>query len=155
MPVSQILGLFHRLVRKFVQHFNSLSEIAMSDSIPATAGVDMQPVGDSIDKELVSILIPVTAIVHVHVQNEAAHEYKEQHKRKRVELQAEELAQYEVGGADEEWTDALAGQTHIVSIRLKSVSDLNTFTFLHDFRSKITKVTARAKSKKHKERKKL
>lgn len=56
LPASQVLGLFNRIIRKFVQLFNSLSEVAMGDSIPATGDIDMKPLETSVDKELVSLV---------------------------------------------------------------------------------------------------
>lgn len=56
LPASQVLGLFNRIIRKFVQLFNSLSEVAVGDSIPATGDIDMKPLEMSVDKELVGWL---------------------------------------------------------------------------------------------------
>ena len=57
LPSGQILGLFIRVIRKFVQLFNSLEEgVASASLAPPTDGVDLQPLEQSVDAELVSVV---------------------------------------------------------------------------------------------------
>ena len=53
LPASQVLGLFNRAIRKFVQVFNSVSETAVEETLPAPASRDMEPVAVGLSQELV------------------------------------------------------------------------------------------------------
>jgi len=53
LPSSQILGLFHRLVRKFVQLFSQLEEGEAGAGLATPTDVDLQPIAESVDSELV------------------------------------------------------------------------------------------------------
>ncbi|CAI8034150.1 RNA cytidine acetyltransferase [Geodia barretti] len=54
LPASQVLGLFNRVIRKFVQVFNSLSEAAVEETLPPAAADrgDMKPVAVGLGREL-------------------------------------------------------------------------------------------------------
>ena len=120
LPVSQVLGLFNRIIRKFVQLFNSISEAALGEGIPAAADAGNEPVKISIDKELVREKMGECTIIITpcFVQSEAADMFEEEQARKRAELQAADLSCYAVGGAEEEWVESLSNsQPSIVSVR--------------------------------------
>lgn len=53
LPSSQILGLFHRLIRKFVQLFSQLEEGEAGAGLATPTDVDLQPIAESVDNELV------------------------------------------------------------------------------------------------------
>ena len=59
---------------------------------------------------------------HYHpclVQSEAAETFEEEQAQKRMELQAEDLSCYAVGGAEEEWVESLTtNPPSIISVRL-------------------------------------
>ena len=60
LPSGQILGLFIRVIRKFVQLFNSLEEDMASATLALPArNVDLQPLEQSVDQELVHRLYMV------------------------------------------------------------------------------------------------
>lgn len=119
LPASQVLGLFNRIIRKFVQLFNSLSEVAMGDSIPATGDIDMKPLEMSVDKELVSQQERGRAFQYclLPLQAEAAQLFHEDQEKKRAQLQTGNLSQYAVGGADDEWAGPLSTAPNIISVR--------------------------------------
>ena len=64
LPSGQILGLFIRIIRKFVQLFNSLEEGVASASLSTpTNGVDLQPLEQSVDEELVCVCLYCGGVV--------------------------------------------------------------------------------------------
>ena len=67
LPSGQILGLFIRIIRKFVQLFSSLEEGVVSASLaPPTSDVDLQPLKQSVDQELVCMhwhVLHITTLV--------------------------------------------------------------------------------------------
>ena len=54
LPASQIMGLFNRIIRKFVKFFTTLQEEEVGKSIPLAPPVamEMEPVKESLDEEL-------------------------------------------------------------------------------------------------------
>ena len=58
MPVSQVMGLHSRTMKKFVQRFNALEEGKISAQLgdKEIVSPEMEPVVESLDKELVSML---------------------------------------------------------------------------------------------------
>ena len=66
LPSSQVMGLFNRAMRKFVQLFSSLEEgVASAGLAPPTSsdGVDMEPIKESVDKELVRLCVCAVSMV--------------------------------------------------------------------------------------------
>ncbi|KAM6937841.1 RNA cytidine acetyltransferase [Xenentodon cancila] len=103
LPSSQLMGLFNRLIRKFVQVFTNIQEKAIEAQMAATKDVAMEPTVRSLNEDL----------------NDAAKEFEERHKKDLEKVKDMDLEEYEIRGADEEWDQALknAGNTAIVSIK--------------------------------------
>uniref|UniRef100_A0A8D3DRI4 RNA cytidine acetyltransferase n=1 Tax=Scophthalmus maximus TaxID=52904 RepID=A0A8D3DRI4_SCOMX len=103
LPSSQLMGLFNRLIRKFVQAFTSIQEKAIEAEMTATKDVTMEPTVKSLSDDL----------------NEAAKEFDEQHKQEVEKVKEMDLEEYRIRGDDEEWDHVLkkAGSSAIVSIK--------------------------------------
>ncbi|XP_014327456.2 RNA cytidine acetyltransferase [Xiphophorus maculatus] len=103
LPSSQLMGLFNRLIRKFVQVFTSIQEKAIEAEMVATKDVSMEPTVRSLNEDL----------------TEAAKEFEEQHKKDLEKVKEMELEEYKIRGDDEEWDQVLkkAGSTAVVSIK--------------------------------------
>ena len=65
LPSSQILGLFHRLVRKFVQLFSRLEEGVAREGLATPTDIDLRPITESVDSELVcdGVLYSITSLI--------------------------------------------------------------------------------------------
>ncbi|XP_047453137.1 RNA cytidine acetyltransferase [Mugil cephalus] len=103
LPSSQLMGLFNRLTRKFVQVFTSIQEKAIETQMAATKEVTMEPTVGSLNEDL----------------NDAAKEFEERHKQDLEKVKEMDLEEYRIRGADEEWDQVLkkAGNTAVVSIK--------------------------------------
>lgn len=103
LPSSQLMGLFNRLIRKFVQVFTSIQEKAIEAQMTATKDVSMEPTVGSLNDDL----------------NEAAKEFEERHKQDVEKVKEMDLEEYKIRGDDEEWDQVLkkAGNTAIISIK--------------------------------------
>uniref|UniRef100_A0AAX7VAU2 RNA cytidine acetyltransferase n=1 Tax=Astatotilapia calliptera TaxID=8154 RepID=A0AAX7VAU2_ASTCA len=103
LPSSQLMGLFNRVIRKFVQIFTGIQEKAVEAQMAATKEVAMEPTVRSLSEDL----------------NEAAKEFEERHKQDVEKVKEMDLEQYKIRGDDEEWDQVLkkAGSTAIVSIK--------------------------------------
>ncbi|MED6264294.1 N-acetyltransferase 10 [Characodon lateralis] len=103
LPSSQLMGLFNRLIRKFVQVFTSIQEKAIEAEMVATKDVSMEPTVRSLNEDL----------------TEAAKEFEEQHKKDLEKVKEMDLEEYKIRGDEEEWDQVLknAGNTAIVSIK--------------------------------------
>ncbi|XP_026167756.1 RNA cytidine acetyltransferase isoform X1 [Mastacembelus armatus] len=103
LPSSQLMGLFNRLIRKFVQVFTSIQEKAIETQMAATKDVTMEPTVKSLNEDL----------------SEAAKEFEERHKQDIEKVKEMDLEEYRIRGDDEEWDQVLktAGNTAIVSIK--------------------------------------
>eukprot|EP00064_Thunnus_orientalis_P002628 superscaffoldBa00000198_g2635 len=103
LPSSQLMGLFNRLIRKFVQVFTSIQEKAIEAEMTTTKEVTMEPTVRSLNDDL----------------NEAAKEFEEKHKQDIEKVKEMDLEQYRIRGDDEEWDQVLkkAGNTSIISIK--------------------------------------
>ena len=118
LPASQVLGLFNRAIRKFVQVFNSVSETAVEETLPAPASRDMEPVAVGLSQELVRTYIAGGLISLCVWQTEGAEEFEQQQRQKRAQLEQMDLSCYAVGGAEEEWAESLVpGEPSIVSVK--------------------------------------
>ncbi|KAF3688680.1 RNA cytidine acetyltransferase [Channa argus] len=103
LPSSQLMGLFNRLIRKFVQVFTSIQEKAIEAQMAATKDIAMEPTVRSLNDDL----------------KEAAKEFEEKHKQDLEKVKEMDLEGYKIRGDDEEWDQVLkrAGNTAIVSIK--------------------------------------
>ncbi|KAM9854883.1 RNA cytidine acetyltransferase [Aulostomus maculatus] len=103
LPSSQLMGLFNRLIRKFVQVFTSIQEKAIEAEMVTTKDVTMEPTVRSLNDDL----------------NEAAKEFEEKHKQDVEKVKEMDLEEYRIRGDDEEWDQVLkkAGNTAVVSIK--------------------------------------
>nr|XP_018667185.1 RNA cytidine acetyltransferase [Ciona intestinalis] len=111
LPSSQVLGLFNRAVRKITTHLSEIESAAAEKELKSTLGdenaadaVNMQPLEESLDSEL----------------NAAAYEVVQKQKEElKQTLASMDLKQYEIGGSDEAWQDALSSgkKQNIVSVK--------------------------------------
>ncbi|XP_077372263.1 RNA cytidine acetyltransferase isoform X2 [Festucalex cinctus] len=103
LPSSQLMGLFNRLVRKFVQLFSSIQEKAIEAEMATTKDVTMEPTARSLQDDL----------------DEAAKEFEEKHKQDKEKVKELDLEEYKIRGHDEDWDEVLknAGNTAMVSIK--------------------------------------
>ncbi|XP_078540380.1 RNA cytidine acetyltransferase isoform X2 [Lissotriton helveticus] len=104
LPVSQLMGLFNRIIRKFVQLFNRILEKSVEAQMVATKEIVMEPTLRSLNEDL----------------EEAAREFQDKHNQETAKLKGMDLTQYMIRGEDEEWNDVLkkAGQnTSIISVK--------------------------------------
>ncbi|XP_037622753.1 RNA cytidine acetyltransferase [Sebastes umbrosus] len=103
LPSSQLMGLFNRLIRKFVQVFTSIQEKAIEAEMATSQDVSMEPTVRSLNDDL----------------NEAAQEFEEKHKQDVEKVKEMDMEEYRIRGDDEEWDQVLkeAGNTAIVSIK--------------------------------------
>ncbi|XP_037307846.1 RNA cytidine acetyltransferase [Pungitius pungitius] len=103
LPSSQIMGLFNRLIRKFVQVFTSVQEKAIEAQMATSKDISMEPTVGSLKDDL----------------NEAAKEFEEKHKQDVEKVKEMDVEEYRIRGDDDEWDQVLkkAGNTAIVSIK--------------------------------------
>ncbi|XP_028304821.1 RNA cytidine acetyltransferase [Gouania willdenowi] len=103
LPSSQLMGLFNRLVRKFVQIFTSIQEKAIEAEMGDTKDLGMEPTVKSLNDDL----------------TEAAKEFDERHKQDMEKVKEMALEEYMIRGDDDEWDQVLkkAGNSAIVSIK--------------------------------------
>ncbi|XP_054633393.1 RNA cytidine acetyltransferase [Dunckerocampus dactyliophorus] len=103
LPSSQLMGLFNRLVRKFVQVFTSIQEKAIEAEMAMTKDITMEPTVQNLQDDL----------------NDAAKEFEEKHKQDKEKVRELDLEEYRIRGGDEEWDEVLkkAGSTAMVSIK--------------------------------------
>ncbi|XP_056137228.1 RNA cytidine acetyltransferase [Lampris incognitus] len=103
LPSSQLLGLFNRLIRKFVQVFTGIQEKAIEAEMVASKEIAMEPTVPSLNDDL----------------NEAAKEFEEKRKQDLEKVKEMDLEEYKIHGNDAEWVQALnkAGNTAVVSIK--------------------------------------
>ncbi|XP_076801006.1 RNA cytidine acetyltransferase-like [Clavelina lepadiformis] len=111
LPASQVLGLFNRTLRKITSYLNGIVESATEEQLKSSLGgahasedVKMLPLDQSLDIEL----------------NAAAKEVLAKQKEELSQtISSLTLKQYEIGGTDEAWRDALASgkQQNIVSVK--------------------------------------
>ncbi|XP_010766400.1 RNA cytidine acetyltransferase [Notothenia coriiceps] len=103
LPSSQLMGLFNRLIRKFVQVFTSIQEKAIEAEMATSIDVSMEPTVRSLNDDL----------------NEAAKEFDEKHKQDVEKVKEMDMEEYTIRGDNEEWDQVLkkAGTTAVVSIK--------------------------------------
>lgn len=91
LPVSQLMGLFNRVIRKIVQVFNRVQEKAVEEQMGAVKEVVMEPTLQSLSEDL----------------EEAAREFQQKHKEEVQKLKGINLSQYVIRGDDDEWNEVL------------------------------------------------
>lgn len=103
LPTSQLMGLFNRLVRKFMQFFNRIQEKAIEVEMIESKDISMEPTVRTLNEDL----------------NEAAKEFEEKHKQDMEKVKDMDLVQYQIRGDDDEWEQVLkkAGNAAIISIK--------------------------------------
>ncbi|XP_077599243.1 RNA cytidine acetyltransferase [Stigmatopora nigra] len=118
LPSTQLMGLFNRLVRKFVQVFTSIQEQAIEADMATAKDVDMEPTVQSLKDDL----------------NEAAKEFEEKHKREIEKVKDLDMEEYKIRGQDDQWDDVLkkGGSTAIVSIKSDQKRKLDAGTAVAD-----------------------
>ncbi|KXJ05728.1 N-acetyltransferase 10 [Exaiptasia diaphana] len=94
LPVSQLLGLFNRIIRKVVQCFNTVLEAAIEDEIVKHKKVTMEPLAKTLTQDL----------------DEAADEMEAKQKKELEQLKALDLGKYAISGKEDEWSQALGGK---------------------------------------------
>ncbi|XP_077451509.1 RNA cytidine acetyltransferase [Stigmatopora argus] len=114
LPSTQLMGLFNRLVRKFVQIFTSIQEKAIEADMATTKDVNMEPTVQSLNDDL----------------NEAAKEFEEKHEQEKEKVKELEMEEYKIRGHDEEWDEVLkkGGSTAMVSIKSDNKRKLDAGT---------------------------
>lgn len=103
LPANQILALFNRSIRKFVQYFNEILEKEAAASIAEKKDVVMDPLRETMDQELKA----------------AGEEFQQQHKKEVASLLGSNLSQYAIKGSEQDWNKALKGSAKTV-ISVKS-----------------------------------
>ncbi|XP_061576929.1 RNA cytidine acetyltransferase [Cololabis saira] len=103
LPSSQLMGLFNRLIRKFVQVFTNIQEKAIEAEMAETKDVTMEPTVRSLNEDL----------------DDAAKEFEERHKQDLEKVKDMDLEEYKIRGGDDEWDQVLkkGGTTAVVSIK--------------------------------------
>ncbi|KOC66166.1 N-acetyltransferase 10 [Habropoda laboriosa] len=109
LPASQLLALFNRIIRKFVQCLNRTAENFIETTMMKTEisneTVRLNPInGKSLHDELEA----------------AAKELKAKQKAELEKLKKENLEQYAIKGTDTDWNDALSGKKTKKLISIKS-----------------------------------
>ena len=109
LPSSQLLGLFNRIMRKFVQYLNGVAENFVESTIMKTESnnenVKLHPLGgQSLHDELET----------------AAKELKSKQTAELQKLKKENLEQYAIKGSETAWDDALSGKKSKNLISIKS-----------------------------------
>ncbi|XP_017889177.1 RNA cytidine acetyltransferase [Ceratina calcarata] len=108
LPSTQLLGLFNRTIRKFVQYLNGVAENFIERTIMnkeiSNQDVHLKPIDKSLHDELES----------------AAKELKAKQKAELAKLKRENLEQYAIKGTDADWNSALTGKKNKNLISVKS-----------------------------------
>ncbi|XP_066999435.2 RNA cytidine acetyltransferase isoform X2 [Anabrus simplex] len=105
LPVSQLLGLFNRTIRRFVQYLRSVMEQTIEQGM-------LQPKTDT-------KLDPVAKSMHEELE-EAAKDLKKKQLKELKRLKNENLSQYVIKGSEDEWGKALSGvnkSKNIISVK--------------------------------------
>lgn len=108
LPPTQLLGLFNRTIRKFVQYLNGVAENFIENTIMnkeiGNENVQLKPIDKSLHDELET----------------AAKELKAKQKAELAKLKRENLEQYAIKGTDADWNSALSGKKNKNLISVKS-----------------------------------
>ncbi|XP_076179144.1 RNA cytidine acetyltransferase l(1)G0020 [Ptiloglossa arizonensis] len=109
LPSSQLLGLFNRVIRKFIQYLNKIAEnfieTTMMKKDSNNENIQFNPIhGQSLHDELET----------------AAKDLKAKQKAELKKLKEENLEQYTIKGSETDWKDALSGKKSKNLISVKS-----------------------------------
>lgn len=109
LPASQLLALFNRIIRKFVQYLNGITENFIESTMMKTQGtnenIKLDPVhGESLHEELET----------------AAKELKAKQQAELAKLKKENLEQFAIKGSEDEWNNVLSGKKSKNLISIKS-----------------------------------
>lgn len=91
LPATQLLGLFNRMIRRMVQHLNSITEAAIAKTMVEQQDIVLEPLKETIEEEL----------------SKAAKEIEQKQKKQFDKLQGIDLRQYAVKGSEDDWQKAL------------------------------------------------
>lgn len=96
LPGTQLLGLFNKTIRKFLDFINRILELAVANQLenledPGDKTAGMLPVAQSLSKEL----------------NKAAKELKKKQDAELKKLKDDDLSQFVIKGSNEDWSQAL------------------------------------------------
>lgn len=103
LPVSQLLALFNRSVRRVIKYFNEILEMEIEKTFAPQSDIVMNPLQESIQEEL----------------GEAAKELQKKQKKEFEKLKKEELAQFAIKGSEDEWAKAFSskGSKSLVTVK--------------------------------------
>lgn len=103
LSVNQLLALFNRLIRCYLQFLNKTIEEPLKNVSISNKSVDTFAISESIDQELA----------------ETARKIQEVHKKEFKKLMNENLVQFAIKGSNEDWKNALAGkgEKNIISVK--------------------------------------
>ncbi|XP_012146702.1 RNA cytidine acetyltransferase l(1)G0020 [Megachile rotundata] len=109
LPPSQLLALFNRIIRKFVQYLNGITENFIESTMMKIQGtnenIKLDPVhGESLHEELET----------------AAKELKAKQQAELAKLKKENLEQFAIKGSEDEWNNVLSGKKAKNLISIKS-----------------------------------
>jgi len=109
LETGQILGLFNKIIRKFVQNIELLKTTEIEAGLSAVTPTDIA-------------LNPLTISLKEDLE-QAAVEIKEKQKSDLKRLQMEDLSEFQISGSDAQWTDAMSnvtvGAKSVISVKRK------------------------------------
>ncbi|ESO97610.1 hypothetical protein LOTGIDRAFT_103703 [Lottia gigantea] len=126
LPVSQLLALFIRIMKKIVQYFNEILEQDIAKDMITESDVKMNPVKQSLAEDL----------------NEGADIVMEKEKQNIESLIKNGLEDYAIKGSEKEWQEALedGGEKSRLSIKRLALSFFAYF-LINDCKEKIDSLT--------------
>lgn len=103
LPTSQLLGLFNRLIRCYLQFMNKTLEETLNEEIISIKSHDIFPVHGSIDQEVA----------------DTVKKNQEAQKKELKKLKNENFTQFVIRGSEKEWKNVLAGggEKNIISVK--------------------------------------
>ncbi|XP_077867158.1 RNA cytidine acetyltransferase-like [Saccoglossus kowalevskii] len=104
LPVSQILGLYNRVIRKVSTYLNSVVEASVEKEMAAEKTVVMEPTRKTMQQEM----------------EEGAAEVQEKQDKEMEQLRNIDLSQYAIKGAEDDWKVALTTGASPAVISIKS-----------------------------------
>lgn len=105
LPVSQLLGLYNRILRKVVQYFNRIVEESVESTMVKPTQVVMEPVKNTLDEEL----------------DDVSSSVMDKADKSSVTLEGMDLSQYAIKGTEEEWDSAMSIGKKSISIKSTKV----------------------------------
>ncbi|KAK4885895.1 hypothetical protein RN001_002166 [Aquatica leii] len=103
LPATQLLALFNRLIRKFVNYLNSVLEENVEKTLVPRKDLNLKPVEQSMIEEL----------------EEAAKDLQKKQRKELEKLKNENMEQFAIKGSDEEWSKALSnkGGKNLITVK--------------------------------------